>query len=150
MKRDVETTIQAWLSDAGSFMQRLKAHGVTDAKVYVLKEGFAVPRLNERARLAILPHEKAWIRDVKIASGDTVWMTARTVIPQKTLTGREKQLQRLKNHSLGSFLFKDRFLKREFTFKKSGSFWLRRSFFLTRGKILLLIEKFYPSVWELS
>lgn len=166
---DSVTSLSAWLTHPGSFMERLKQHGVQDAEVRVWAEGFQAPLEDEHKMLGIEADSSTWVREVVIASGDRVWMVARTVIPRATLTGPEQALQHLNNRSLGSFLFKDPNLTRsEFDIQPvlPNSFWYqkiaaivplrtetlfsRRSVFCTNGKKLLLTEVFFPTVGELS
>ncbi len=147
MKMQAVTTMQNWLLDPGSFMKRLKEYGVHDANIRILDEGFRVPLADERKILAILPRAVAWVREVIIESGDTIWMSARTVIPKETLTGKQKKLQYLKNKSLGSVLFKDPKLQRSrLEIKACLPNWRRRSVFCTAGKFILLTEIFSPAV----
>lgn len=166
-KRESVTSLSAWVNHPGSFMERLKEHGVTDASVRILQEGFRKPHLDECKILALSYEEEAWIREVVIESHDQIWMVARTVIPKVTLTGPEKELQYLKNRSLGSFLFQDPHLQRsDFDIfpilpntlwdEKMGalvssdsSLVARRSVFNTKGKTLLLTEIFFPAVGAL-
>lgn len=168
-QNDVSYDLSAWLTDAGSFMQRLKEHGVENAQVKVLKEGWALPDIEERLELALPQRSFAWVREVSIFSGNKIWMFARTVIPQATLTGRERTLQRLKNRSLGSILFRYPELVRsefdyfclgsaEATYKKISRYlpvvddelWARRSRFEFNEKLLLLTEVFFSEVGRLS
>lgn len=155
----------AWLSHPGSFMQRLKQFGVKNAQIGILKEGWAMPVMDERILLNLSFREFAWVREVSIHSQDTVWMFARTVIPRQTLTGKERALQHLKTRSLGSILFADAAVQRsEFDFfsvnpdsdwyKKMGNYiampeeelFARRSTFLIQKKSLLLTEVFFPGI----
>lgn len=92
-------------------------------------------------------------------------MFARTVLPQHTLTGKHKQLARLKSRSLGSVLFKDPDMRRgsfEFASLSAGdtdfdilhdtltlqttTLWARRSIFTLKEKPLLLTEIFLPDI----
>lgn len=153
----------AWLSDSGSFMQRLKRHGVENAQIRILKEGWSFGGSLERTILSLPFLTFTWVREVVIYSDDTTWMFARTVIPRKTLTGKERELRYLKTRSLGSLLFSYSDLVRsEFSYfqvdpdkewnikcMKDGV-WGRRSLFTFSGKSLLLTEVFSPELGDVS
>lgn len=157
-----------WITYPGSFMLKLKQHGINDAKIQILNEGWLLPVNDERIILDIRPRRLAWVREVIIRSGETIWMYARTVIPAKTLTGKERILQHLKTRSLGSILFSYPEIIRnpfEYFSVEMGSVWHtklkkkidmpretlpgRRSVFSLREKSLLLTEIFFPSIMTL-
>lgn len=154
-----------WLSDPGSFMQRLVRHGVNDAQIRVLKEGWQLPARDEQRQLGLSCDADAWVREVSIYSEKNIWMYARTVIPQQTLTGEMRELQHLKDRSLGSILFQHPDMKRsEFKFfnvhtetecyKRMAEYLklpdkplhARQSQFKIKEKSLLLTEVFFPDV----
>lgn len=156
---------QAWLLHAGSFMQRLVQHGVSDARIQVLHQCWQLPEPEERELLGMDFRVYALIREVLILSMDNDWMFARTIFPRRTLTGQQQQLARLKNRSLGSVLFKDPALQRsEFVIAylqpelrwhakvvqvvghTLPDLWARRSLFTLHGKSLLLTEVFLPDI----
>jgi chorismate--pyruvate lyase len=168
MSRHIPIKLAPWLFDSGSFMSRLKIHGVQNARVRVLREGWSLPTIQERIELNMPARTFAWIREVFIYSDKTIWMFARTVIPVATLTGKELQLRQLKTRSLGSMLFKNPNMQRsEFDFycvepetkwhKKiaeysnlnNESLWARRSLFSLSEKSLLLTEIFFPGIAQL-
>lgn len=155
---------RAWLLHAGSFMQRLVQHGVSDARIQLLNQRWQLPRPEERQLLDMDFRAYALIREVLILSTGNAWMFARTVFPRHTLTGQQ-QLARLKNRSLGSVLFKDPALQRsEFAIAylqpeqrwhanivqvvghTLPDLWARRSLFTLQGKSLLLTEVFLPDI----
>jgi chorismate lyase len=159
----------AWLLHSGSFMRRLADHGVDNAQIQVLKEGWGLPSLQEQRMLQLPFRTFVWMREVVIQSSDTIWMFARTVIPRVTLSGKERELQHLKTRSLGSVLFRYPDLERsEFDYFILGAekklerevakyvtipdegLWSRRSVFTLQKKSVLLTEVFFPEVRELS
>lgn len=169
MKNMPQTTLNQWLSYPGSFMERLLEHGVTDAGIQVVFEKFAQATEIEKHYLQLEDAEETWIREVIISSPLTIWMFARTIIPKKTLTGREKELQLLETRSLGSFLFQDKNLQRsafEFSLIEKNSvdyqkisnyvpirdqaLSSRHSLFITHGKKIFLQEVFFESVGKLK
>jgi chorismate--pyruvate lyase len=166
----VPSDLSAWLSHKGSFMQRLKKYGVNTAVIHVLNQSWQYPTPEESEVLKIKPRQLALVREVLIESpASAKWMVARTVLPRATITGKEQQLARLKNRSLGSVLFKDPRLQRgefELSCLRRGSawyqkivtllaleaeeFWARRSVFTLNQKSLLLTEIFSPDVAALK
>jgi chorismate--pyruvate lyase len=141
---DKNDAIQKWLTDPGSFMKRLKKHGVYDARVTVLKQEWQYPDSQERKILQLPLRTYVLVREVMIHSGKKIWMRARTVFPQQALTGKFRQLKNLKSRSLGSVLFKEKnLLRSEFEFfKLKKETWGRRSQFLVGDKKILLTEIF--------
>jgi chorismate--pyruvate lyase len=168
MNNVIPEKMQGWLSDPGSFMERLKRHNVNDARITVLNEGWCLPLSDERELLGIKDRAFAWVREVAILTGNMTLMFARTVIPRETLTGKERQLQDLKTRSLGSILFKHPVWERtEFDFFNIESntmwhekinkeiadtpdcLWARRSLFFLHKKTVLLTEVFFPEIMDL-
>lgn len=152
-----------WLLDAGSFMKRLRQCDVKPI-ITVLSQRWQLPGYDEKQLLGISDRTYVLVREVLISSEETIWMFARSVFPQQTLTGKEKQLAHLKNRALGSILFKSTATKRgefELTCLKPGvawyehinhhvaleakTVWARRSLFSIKNKSLLLVEAFLPT-----
>lgn len=160
--------LHSWLTHPGSFMERLKEHGVSDARIEVIGEKWLHPAADEAALLNLPEDALAWIREVVIFDEKNTYMYARTIIPSQTLTGKLRQLQQLNSQSLGSLLFKLPEMKRsefEFMTIKPESAWHRkisqntdlaaveidgrRSLFSMKKKQLLLTEFYLPGVLEL-
>lgn len=160
--------LKAWLTHPGSFMRRLKSRGITSARIEVLQQDWQVPQQDERAILNLDFRRLALVREVLIRDDEHLWMYARTVFPQKTLTGEMRQLASLKNKALGSVLFKNPAFKRgdieilrlnpeSKWFNKANHclpydadmLWGRRSIFSHHNKSLLLLEVFLPDIEEL-
>ncbi|MDX1900513.1 MAG: chorismate lyase [Gammaproteobacteria bacterium] len=158
-----------WLQYAGSFMQRLRRYGISHPIVQVLQQSWQLPAQEERKLLSIRTRSRVLVRDVFIVSENNQWMFARSIFPRTSLTGKEKQLARLKNRSLGSVLFRHQNMHRslfEFSEIKPGnrlhtsmmeiaersfeSLWARRSMFTLGKKSLLLTEVFLPDVFALG
>jgi chorismate--pyruvate lyase len=152
--------LSTWLLCASSFMQRLKNHGIANARIQVLRESWRMPWQDECQKLNISSRRFALVREVLIDSDEGQWMYARTVIPQMTLTGKERRLGHLKNRSLGSVLFKDPTMTRspfeltclpaKLLSLASGDLWARRSVFHVSNKPLLLTEIFFPDIANLG
>ncbi len=166
--RQLPTAYAAWLLYAGSFMERLKTHGVTETQIDVLQQDWRLPTVDEANCLKIAAQEEILAREVLILSPGKKWMYARTIFPAATLTGAEKELAHLNTKSLGSVLFKQPDLVRsEFVLahlttqfaeyariKKAADLsvddlWARRSLFTVNHKSLLLTEVFFPDVFSL-
>jgi chorismate--pyruvate lyase len=149
-----------WLLCASSFMQRLKNHGIAHARIQVLRESWRLPLQDECQKLKIASRRFALVREVLIDSVEGQWMYARTVIPQMTLTGKERRLGHLKNRSLGSVLFKDPTMTRspfeltrlpaQYVSLTGEDLWARRSVFRVSNKPLLLTEIFFPAIENLQ
>jgi chorismate lyase len=155
-----------WLTYAGSFMQRLKAHGIRDAKIEVLEQSWQLPHFSERKLLMIDFRSVALVREVLILSEKKIWMYARSLIPRHMIKGEYQQLAHLKTRALGSVLFKNKKIKRsdfEFMCLKNGmtlhekvkkyidqdTLWARRSLFSNDSKSLLLMEIFTSNTLNL-
>jgi chorismate--pyruvate lyase len=164
-ERAIKLPWEAFLLHAGSFMQRLVHHGVTNPCIKVLSERWQRPRQEESVVLKIDPQTRVLVREVLIFNERQSWMFARTLIPREMLIGEEQALAHLKERSLGSVLFKNPALQRsefEIACLKPRMFlhskaitaveqslpdlWARRSLFSLPGKSLLLTEVFLPDM----
>lgn len=147
-----------WLLDPGSLTARLVARARGDFRVRVTRLAWARPTLAETRELAMRHGEWALVREVVLEGHGEPWVVARSVIPGRTLTGRNRQLRRLGSRPLGAFLFRDptlvrrgvHIVKRE---ESTGTslvgahiVWGRRSTFILRGKPLLVAEYFLPAL----
>lgn len=156
-----------WLFDKGSLTARLVARCQGRFRVQVVAQRWQRPLRNEAQRLGIKPHRLALIREVYLYCDDTPWVFARTVIPHKTLSGRQKFLAHLGSRPLGAVLFADPHMRRdeiEVTCMRSGErmyrdavavlaqapecVWGRRSVFYLNNKPLLVNEIFLPGVTD--
>jgi chorismate--pyruvate lyase len=140
--------------DAGSLTKRLIKASHGDFSVRVTFQGWGVASRDEMKVLKIPIRQKALIREVELVCFGEVWVTARSVIPNSTLSGAEKQLQFMGNRPLGAFLFKARTMHRqplEISMpisKHLKGICGRRSVFLLHDKPLLVSELFMPCVFE--
>jgi chorismate--pyruvate lyase len=153
-----------WLLDPGSLTRRLKqiCH---QFRVAPIKQTRQRPQLNEAQALGIKPHEHCFIREVHLYCDTQPWVFARTVIPMRTLTGKQRRLSRLGNKPLGAVLFADPAMRRspiEIAHIKPGQtlfetattpltskpkeIWGRRSAFFLNEKPLLVSEIFLPDI----
>jgi chorismate--pyruvate lyase len=145
---------RSWVLDAGSLTKRLIKASHGDFSVRVTFQGWGVASRDEMKVLKIPIRQKALIREVELVCFGEVWVTARSVIPNSTLSGAEKQLQFMGNRPLGAFLFKARTMHRqplEISMpisKHLKGICGRRSVFLLHDKPLLVSELFMPCVFE--
>jgi len=121
--------------------------------------------LNEAQALGVLPHERCFVREVRLLCDGQPWVFARTVIPVRTLTGPRRRLSRLGKKPLGAVLFADRSMMRSgieiarlspgqplFTRATAGlsqslaNIWGRRSAFFLNHHPLLVSEIFLPAI----
>jgi chorismate--pyruvate lyase len=131
--------------------------------VQVLRQAWGRPLASERRVLGIKRGGRAVIREVRLMCGATPWVFARTVIPVRSLRGRQRRLAHLGSKPLGAALFADPHLSRgevEVTHiapgkslyghaadsSASDAIWGRRSVFRLRGKPLLVSEFFLPAL----
>ena len=108
----VPVHLKAWLNHAGSFMQRLKQHGVHDVRIQVLDQSWQLPEPEERKLLRLNFRVFTLVREVFILSDTKLWLFARSLFPFQILQGEGRQFSQLKTRALGSVLFKDKNMKR--------------------------------------
>jgi len=165
-----------WLIDDSSLTQRVKDHchhnQLGDFSVKVVSQGISAPSNDELERLSLASHEQAMIREVLLFCGNHPVIFARTVIPDSTLTGSQRQLANLGNKPLGEFLFSQPDLSRDAMeiaeLKKNQQLfdhslfylstintpltvqqlWARRSVFRLAKKPLLVAEVFLPQLFS--
>lgn len=142
---------RTWLNEAGSLTARLQHKARGHLRVRVLHEGWAVPHREERRQLGLKAGQYAWIREVQLLNGNTVWVQARSILPRSSLTGMGRRLTRLGNQSLGSVLFRNPALVRgEIACARialsNGLCWARRSRLTLHGHPVLVAEAFMPAL----
>lgn len=148
----------AWLLDPGSLTARLMARAHGSFRVRVTRLAWARPSLGEARELALAHGEWALVREVVLEGGGQPWVMARSVIPRRTLVGRNRQLRGLGDRPLGAFLFRDPTLSRRAVHIVNAApstgmaavgahiVWGRRSTFILRGLPLLVAEYFLPAL----
>jgi len=121
--------------------------------------------LNEAQALGVLPHERCFVREVRLLCDEEPVVYARTVIPVRTLTGSRRRLSRLGKKPLGAVLFADPSMVRsgiEVAKLSPGQplfvratanlspqpnqIWGRRSAFFLKHRPLLVSEIFLPAI----
>lgn len=161
----IPAAIECWLFDPGSLTARVIATCPGRFHVEVLSQAWQRASVDEAQRLNMTLHERALIREVYLCCDTTPWVFARTIMPQRTLTGRQKFLAHLGSRPLGAVLFADpqmhrdpmevtRLSAQQQLFHKAMSespkaqsdIWARRSVFYLGSKPLLVNEIFLPAV----
>ncbi len=92
-----------WLQDKNSFMERLVAYHINNARVNVLQEHWELPHSWESAVLQ--EKKEIFSREVLIQNDHQFFMFARTILPKVLLDTELFELFHLKNRPLGSALF---------------------------------------------
>jgi len=155
----------AWLLDSTSLTRRLQQTCRGQFRVEPAEQHWQRPMLNEAQALGALPHERCFVREVRLLCDDQPWVFARTVIPVRTLTGPRRRLSRLGKKPLGAVLFADRSMVRSgievtrlssdqplFTRATTGlsqlptNIWGRRSVFFLNQHPLLVSEIFLSAI----
>lgn len=161
----VPSKYHPWMLDQGSLTQRVIGHCRGRFRVRVLDQRLARPLRSEAALLGLRCGTHAVIRRVQLLCADTPWVSARTVIPLRTLTGKYRRFRHLGARSLGATLFADPSLKRgqleiacltpadvlyhqvtQALNEKPPYLWGRRSLFRIGGRPLLVAEFFLPGI----
>lgn len=161
----VPADMAAWLFDPGSLTARLIRACPGNFRVQVLSQTWCSPLHNESKRLHMRARQMSLIREVYLYCDEQPWVFARTVIPRKTLTGKQKHLANLGSRPLGAVLFADPHMHRdeievtclhptERLYNKAVAalaqrpphIWGRRSVFYLNRKPLLVNEIFLPGI----
>ena len=147
--------IDNWLADSGSLTRRLQAFG--HFQVAPRFQGVARPRAEEAALLGMRQRYQAVIREVLLLLDDEPVVFARSVLPLRSLRGRNRVLGHMARRSLGAELFKPPAAERSQVWAAhlelpadyaASRCWGRQSLFLKRGQPLLVAEIFLPSLWQ--
>lgn len=158
-----------WLFDPVSLTQSVIRVCAECFRVEPITQSWARPMRSEASMLEMRPGLYALVREVYLVCGATAWVYARTVIPQRTLSGRARRLARLKTRSLGSLLYSDSSARRrqmQFARLAPGDklfmlasrslarppqeLWGRRAVFTIEDKPLLVNEVFLPAIGAFS
>jgi len=139
---------RAWVLDKGSLTQRLIRASEGDFHVRLKRLAWLTPSCDEAQVLNLPVRQCALVREVELVCMGDVWVSARSVIPVQTLTGKERQLQHLGSKPLGAFLFSHQQMVRlpmqlaNFQDAAGRHCVGRRSVFLLDSKPLLVSEIF--------
>ncbi len=158
---------QELLTDNDSLTKKLRniTNGTIQHRLYFAD--WSKPDADECQPLNIKPDEKVWLREIEWINNQQLWVYARAVIPETSLTDETAQLTELGNRSVGDLLFSDPNLTRN-AFEicriqanhsyydracseralTPSELWARRSVFSFYGKPLLVMEMFFPEIFE--
>lgn len=116
----------------------------------LLNQGIEPMRVSEALALGDRVGAMAIVREVELLCEGESCVYARSVIPLKSLKGKQRRLACLGTQPLGAFLFADPNLKRAavdvLPLDKTRAAWGRRSLFMVGGYPLFVSEYFLPKL----
>lgn len=164
-RKTLPKALAPWMLNTGSLTQLLIQVCPEPFHVELQAQYYGIPRFNERRSLGLKKRSYCMIRQVLLYCGNMPVVFARTIVPLSTLTGKQRRLACMGNHSLGAALFSDRTMRRDkmeiacirpgqYFFlqacktlaEKPDKIWGRRSVFYLRNKKLLVSEFFLPTI----
>jgi len=163
---DAPVGLHSWITDNGSLTQKLVEASGGDFEVKVIEESWQTQHsAEEQQLLGLTDGQSVLVREVALHCFGMPWVYARSLLPDSTLVGPERELENLRNKPLGEVLFKHPDMQRgpihisklnaETVNQRLGdqldeplteSVWGRASLFYLSGKPLLVSEYFLPSV----
>ncbi len=108
--KELPYSVAEWLLEFGSLTEKLQVTIQQSIQLKVLQETQAVPEFSESKALGLASDESAMIREVLLYGSEAPWVFARTIVPQMAAP----LLQSLGNKPLGSILFSNEDLHRQF------------------------------------
>ena len=161
--------MRTWLYNDASLTARLVAGCSEKFSVEVLRQRYTRVQRNEARLLNIPLQQYALLREVYLYCGRVRVVYARSIIPLKTLTGKQRRLAYLGNRPLGGFLFSCPSMQRgqvqlacipagDPVFNRAtkaedsheSQLWGRRSVFRLDNKPLIVAEIFLPSIRQVA
>jgi len=145
----VPENLKPWLFEKGSMTARLRAHFKT-VEVELLSHDWGEATAEERAFLGLGDDEKTLVREVWLLGDGERIIFARTIFPEKTLTGDGECFLNYGSKPLGTQLYKDDSMKRNTIHynhlnKKAPTHqgnWSRRFILTYKAHPLLITEHF--------
>ena len=150
-----------WLLHTGSLTAALRHLSEGAFNVQILDQSWRQPSLEERRALNLRDRSLALIREVLLCGHGEPWVYARSVLPERSLSGQHRHLRNLDNRPLGELLFNRPDTRRgpivlnqlarnsrsqvESLSSLSHRAWGRRSTFWMGDKPLLVAETFLSS-----
>ena len=139
-----------WIADQSSLTQRLISLSQHQFKVRLINQGLQPMQVQECLALGDRIGAMASIREVELLCEGLPCVYARSVIPVRSLKGKQRRLACLGEQPLGAFLFADPFLKRNkvdvLPLDEQRKAWGRRSLFNVGGYPLFVSEFFLPAL----
>ncbi|UYG09750.1 chorismate--pyruvate lyase family protein [Halomonas sp. M4R1S46] len=138
-----------WVASRDSLTSRLTEAGRPwRFRVRLLGQGLGRPRRDEALALGLPLGRRAWLREVALTLDDRPWVIARSVAPLDQ--PHRRRLERLGEHSLGHWLFRQPDLERgpievsadPAPFHPTTGPWGRRSVF-RHGDFAVLVQEFF-------
>lgn len=134
-------SLSTWLFEKGSMTARLEKYYKRIA-VHCIRENF-VSSAEVAPEICYLPREsRYWLREIILKGDDIPLLAARTVIPESTLAGPNRQLQQLGSQPLGHTLFTMAPQRDLHQLGTVATLWGRRTRWQLTDKPLLLTELF--------
>jgi len=161
-----EKRICPFLYHENSLTRFIQQHCSGLFNLELISEEWQQPIRSEAGLLSLTDNDTAFIRKVFLKDDEKVLVYARSIIPEKTLSGNNKKLLEMGKQPLGDFLFNDNSTYRDvmrYAIIPVGSelhaeatkgsniaseLWGRQSLFYTEQKPLLVTEIFLPAVLE--
>ncbi|MFD1216855.1 MULTISPECIES: chorismate--pyruvate lyase family protein [Microbulbifer] len=150
-----------WLIHPGSLTAALKDFSNGEFSVRILHQDWQQPRLEERRALNLRDRSLALVREVLLCGHGQPWVYARSVLPERSVSGKLRHLRNLDSRPLGELLFSRADMKRgpivlnqlqrnshcaiDELAEMSTRAWGRRSTFWLKDKPLLVAETFLNS-----
>ena len=103
LRSEESTLFTPWLRDRGSLTGRLQAMGMFSVRL--LRQGLAVPTLDEAAELGIKNKRVAWVREVALLCDSHPMVFAHSVLPYRPRGPMCRWFARMGTRSLGALLF---------------------------------------------
>lgn len=154
--------------EEGSLTYLLQAYCQGEFHIELISESWDHAILDEADLLSISREDNAFIRKSLLRCDDNTLVFARTVIPEKSLVGKNKQLTTLGEKPLGDILFNDKTSSRKHMryakipvnceLHKEASagldittaLWGRQSLFYIEERPLTITEIFLPAIQACS
>lgn len=156
-------SLPAHILDKTSLTRRMRRLCHNQFQVQLVSQQWLRPQRDEAAALNLKLRESAVIREVRLCCENSIWVYARSVIPQHSMYHKLQRLHYGHNKALGEILFSDRSMSRgpieitclfpgNVTFnritaslpEKPSHIWGRRSLFKLAQFPLLVHEYFLP------
>lgn len=152
------------VNHSGSLTQYLRQITMNTIQFHLRFAEWGKANLDEYQALGINTLTPTWIREIDFCYHDQPWIFGRVIIPETSLSKKNKCLLTAGKHSIGDILFKDPTVKRgSFEYARLFSnhayslavsqdlsdipqeLWARRSIFYFHDKPILVAEVFLPN-----
>jgi chorismate lyase len=160
--------VHTFLFQEGSLTHYLQQCCKGIFNVELITESWDQPMPDEIQLLSLADDEITFIRESRLKCDNQTLVYARTIIPEKTLAGKNQKLAKLGTTPLGDVLFNDKTTYRtDMCYAKipvdcklhseatkelniTSELWGRQSLFYTEQQPLLITEIFLPAILECS